>query len=123
MEALKAAADRAAGEMARTFLHDESPEDGLAAVRTRVVAAMERGEFEAEIMRFPSALCSDGGRAINNALENREQTLPGRAAAPHARWREHGRPAGCHPRAAIVNYPDGMPGDVGLVLSRAAPSD
>jgi hypothetical protein len=33
------------------------------------------------------------------------------------KYDERARPAGYHLKAQIINFPDGMPGDVGLFLS------
>lgn len=122
LEAKKAAADRAAHDFADHFLHDHLTKQELAAGKAKVIAAVENGHFEALVMRFPASLCTDGGRAINNALEGWEQTLPGKAGELYRLWRERGRAAGYHFRAEILNYPNGMLGDVGIFWSWAAPA-
>ena len=40
--------------------------------------AAKSGETEFELMRFPSQLCTDGGRAINVHEEGWQETLEGR---------------------------------------------
>ncbi|ODT15418.1 MAG: hypothetical protein ABS35_31605, partial [Kaistia sp. SCN 65-12] len=52
-------------------------------------AAAERGEKEVLVMRFPSALCSDRGRAINNAEADWPTTLTGRPRQAYEFWQEH----------------------------------
>ncbi|MBS7539835.1 hypothetical protein [Ancylobacter lacus] len=80
-------------------------------------AAAERGETEIMVMRFPNAVCTDKGRAINNELENWPDTLTGRPRQAYELWRDHLRAAGYHLKAMIVDWPNGMPGDVGLFLA------
>ena len=80
-------------------------------------AAAERGEKEVLVMRFPSALCSDRGRAINNAEADWPTTLTGRPRQAYEFWQEHLRPAKYKLRAMIIDWPGGMPGDVAFFLS------
>ena len=80
-------------------------------------AAAERGEKEVLVMRFPSALCSDRGRAINNAEADRPTTLTGRPRQAYEFWQEHLRPAKYKLRAMIIDWPGGMTGDVAFFLS------
>ena len=80
-------------------------------------AAAERGEKEVLVMRFPSALCSDRGRAINNAEVDWPTTLTGRPRQAYEFWQEHLRPAKYKLRAMIIDWPGGMPGDVAFFLS------
>ncbi len=78
-------------------------------------AAMN-GETEHLILRFPSELCSDGGRAINAPDPEWPRTLRGEPAEVYLRWERDLRPRGFHIVARIMNFPDGFPGDVGLYL-------
>ena len=80
-------------------------------------AAAERGEKEVLVMRFPSALCTDRGRAINNAEADWPTTLTGRPRQAYEFWKEHLQPAKYKLRAMIVEWPGGLPGDVAFFLS------
>jgi hypothetical protein len=83
--------------------------------RARDVA--EHGENEYQLLRFPSVLCTDGSRAINNPPNDSwPQTLRGEAAELYARWHDELRPRGFHIGARVLDFPDGKPGDVGLFL-------
>lgn len=84
---------------------------------TKTRAAAERGEKEVLVMRFPSALCSDRGRVINNAEADWPTTLTGRPRQAYEFWQEHLRPAKYKLRAMIIDWPGGMPGDVAFFLS------
>jgi hypothetical protein len=78
--------------------------------------AADRGEHEVQVYRFPSALCSDGGRAINNFEANWDGSLDGRAKLAYEAWRDHLKPLGFGLQARVLDYPGGVPGDVGLFL-------
>jgi len=54
-----------------------TPEQLQRLVTQLVSQAAERGEHEVQVYRFPSALCRDGGRAINNTEADWENTLVG----------------------------------------------
>jgi hypothetical protein len=79
--------------------------------------AAEQGKNELLVMRFPNAMCSDGGRAINNTESDWPDTLTGRPRQAYEFWRDRLRPLGYGLAAMIVDWPDGMPGDVGFFLT------
>ena len=81
--------------------------------------AAERGEREFMLLRFPSGLCSDGGRAINSEQPGWVRTLRGEAAELYLRWERDLRPQGFTITARMLDFPGGMPGDVGLFLDWA----
>jgi CBS domain-containing protein len=78
--------------------------------------AAERGSKEFMLLRFPSQLCSDGGRAVNVPDPDWPTTLRGEAAEIYLRWSRDLKPQGFHLAARVVDFPDGMPGDIGLFL-------
>jgi len=78
--------------------------------------AAEQGAHECMLLRFPSRLCSDGGRAINVGEPDWPATLRGEAAELYLRWERELRPQGFHLAARVLNFPGGMPGDIGLFL-------
>lgn len=80
--------------------------------------AAARGEKEFMLLRFPSSLCSDGGRAIN-ALDQDQRwpkTLRGEAAEFYLRWENNLKPHGFRLAAWVLDFPGGFPGDIGLFL-------
>ncbi|AWN51039.1 hypothetical protein [Methylobacterium sp. 17Sr1-1] len=83
----------------------------------RLRIAAEQGKKELLVMRFPNLMCTDKGRAINNAEPGWPATLTGRPRQAYEFWHERLHPAGYGLRAMIVDWPDGMPGDVGLFLT------
>jgi hypothetical protein len=84
---------------------------------SRVVkGAAERGEREVLAIRFPSEYCTDGGRAINSFEPEWPKTLTGFAKRAYEFWQKELEPKGYKLRAQIMNFPGGMPGDVGIFL-------
>jgi CBS domain-containing protein len=79
--------------------------------------AAEKGETEHMLLRFPCELCTDHGRAINVPDPEWPATLRGLPARVFLRWQEELRPQGFGLTARIVDFPGGVPGDVGLFLS------
>jgi len=59
-----------------------------------VNTAAERGQSEVQVYRFPSALCSDGGRRINNSEPDWHESLEGRSKFGYEFWHDHLRPLG-----------------------------
>ena len=78
--------------------------------------AAARGETESLLLRFPSQLCADGGRAINAPDAEWPATLRGEAAEIYLRWERDLRPLGFHMIARVIEFPGGLPGDIGLYL-------
>lgn len=76
----------------------------------------ESGSTEHVLIRFPSLLCTDGGRAINAPDPNWPETLRGEPADVFKRWRNELRPRGFRLAAQIIEFPDGLPGDAALFL-------
>ncbi|MDQ0504589.1 hypothetical protein [Xanthobacter agilis] len=86
---------------------------------SKMKVAAQRGETEIMVMRFPNTLCTDKGRAINNAEEGWPETLTGRPRQAFELWRDHLRPGHYKLKAMVVDWPNGMPGDIGFFLSWA----
>ncbi len=78
--------------------------------------AVKSGLIEVEVLRFPHELCTDRGRAINQGEPGWESTLTGIPKDMYQFWNEHLRPRGYKVHAQIVDFPRGMPGDVGIFL-------
>jgi hypothetical protein len=79
--------------------------------------AVENGLTAVQVLRFPNYICTDGGRAINQIEEGWEQTLTGIPKEIHEFWKRRLRPLGYHIRYQVIDYPGGMPGDIGITLS------
>jgi hypothetical protein len=79
--------------------------------------AVENGLTSVQVYRFPHTLCTDNGRAINQAEPGWEATLTGVPKEIYEFWKRQLQPRGYHIRYEILDYPGGMPGDVGVTLS------
>ena len=83
----------------------------------RARQAAEAGEKECLLLRFPNELCTDGGRAIDVTEESWPATLRGEAAELYLRWERELKRRGFRLGARVLEYPGGMPGDIGLFLA------
>jgi hypothetical protein len=79
--------------------------------------AMKNRATEVEVLRFPNQLCTDKGRAINQQEPGWEKTLTGSPKEIYQLWEKYFRPRGYKLKVQIVEFPDGMPGDIGMTLS------
>lgn len=79
--------------------------------------AVENGQMSVQVFRFPNHLCTDNGRAINQAEPGWEKTLTGIPLEILEFWRRQLKPRGYHIQYQILDFPNGMPGDVVVTLS------
>ena len=94
-----------------------TPEQLMQLVMQLVNQAAERGQTEVQVYRFPNELCTDRGRRINNSEPEWEQSLEGRPKLGYEFWRDHLRPLGFGLKAEVLEYPGGVPGDIGFFLT------
>ena len=99
------------------FMSQDVHPDVFERVSRVVKSAAERGEREVLAIRFPSEYCTDGGRAINNFEPHWPETLTGFAKRAFEFWKKELQPQGYKVRAQIMDFPGGVPGDVGIFLS------
>ncbi|MFG1378417.1 hypothetical protein [Xanthobacter autotrophicus] len=117
-------ADKAREELVKTLSQpvDLTPErlhEITTNLQTKMRLAAQRGETEIMVMRFPNTLCSDKGRAINNAEDGWPDSLTGRPRQAYELWRDHLRAGHYKLKAMVIDWPNGMPGDIGFFLSWA----
>jgi CBS domain-containing protein len=113
--ARRAAAERRSADV-KELIDAHVRDDNWNALVHRARDAAERGEREFMLLRFPSDLCADGGRAINSSLPEWPTTLRGEAAELYVRWESGLKPRGFHLVARVLDFPGGKPGDIGLFL-------
>jgi hypothetical protein len=101
------------------FLKGHIGDEERAMIQRVVMQAVTAGKLEALIYTFPSELCTDSGRAINSADPDWPATLQGKAKELFDAYRAVAQPQGYKLKASIINFPGGMPGDVGFFLSWA----
>lgn len=121
-EARKAAelmhkADAERGSLRDAFMQRGVHPEVRARVSAVVRAAAARGENQVLALQFPSAYCNDGGRAINNIEADWPKSLEGFAKNAYEFFSKELRPQGYKLHAQVLDYPNGMPGDVGIFLS------
>ena len=93
-----------------------SDEEGIRRAVKIIERAVSNGLTEVQVCRFPSKLCTDYGRAINQQEPGWEITLTGFPKEIHQLWAKYFRERGYKLRVEIVDFPGGMPGDVGMTL-------
>ena len=84
---------------------------------TVIQRAVRNGLTEVQVYRFPNSLCTDNGRAINQQEPGWEKTLTGIAQEIFQLWSDYLKPRGYRIGYQIVDFPDGMPGDIGIVIA------
>ena len=94
-----------------------SDEDRMARAAAIVKRAANNGMTEVLIVRFPNELCTDRGRAINQQEPGWENTLSGLPKELFEFWQKHMKPRGYRLRFQIIDFPGGVPGDIGATLS------
>jgi hypothetical protein len=94
-----------------------SDEDRLMRAIAIIKRAASNGLTEVEVGRFPNQLCTDRGRAINQQERGWETTLTGVPKELFEFWQKHLKPRGYRLKCQIIDFPGGVPGDVGLILS------
>jgi hypothetical protein len=106
----KAEIERLAGPSGRT---EEEKIQIAAKVIQRAIAS---GATEMLVYRFPNQLCTDHGRAINQTEPGWEKTLTGTPKEVYQLWYDYLRPRGYKIKFEIIDWPGGMPGDIGVTL-------
>jgi hypothetical protein len=94
-----------------------SDDDRLARAAAIIKRAADNGLTEVFVGRFPNQLCTDRGRAINQQEPGWENTLTGLPKELFEFWQKFLKPRGYKLRFQIVDFPGGVPGDIGVSLS------
>ena len=93
-----------------------SEEEAFKRAAAIINRAIGDGLTEVEVLRFPNSLCPDHGRAINNREPGWEATLTGLPKEMYDFWARQLKPLGYKLQFQIVDFPNGVPGDVGITL-------
>jgi hypothetical protein len=122
-EASKQARKHAEAEAEKQALLDHfkkpsgvSDEEGIRRAIKIIERAVSNGRTEVQVCRFPNQLCTDHGRAINQQEPGWETTLTGFPNEIYQLWAKYFRERGYKLRVEILDFPGGMPGDVGMTL-------
>lgn len=93
-----------------------SDEERLARAAAIVKRAADNGMTEVLVGRFPNQLCTDHGRAINQAEPGWEKTLTGLPKELFEFWEKYMKPRGYRVSFQVIDFPGGVPGDIGVTL-------
>lgn len=122
-EASKLARKLAEAEAEKRALIDEltkpvsvSDEEAIGRAIKIIERAVANGRTEAQVYRFPSKICTDRGRAINQREPDWGNTLVGVPRQIYELWQKYFQPQGYKLSAEIVSFADGLPGDIALTL-------
>src|SRR5262245_47573230 len=95
---------------------DDVPPEAVERVNHAVRRAAQQGLYEVQVFSFPASYCSDHGRRINNNEPDWPHSLEGHAKKAYTYFEKELRPLGYKLRVAVLDYPGGIPGNVGLFL-------
>jgi hypothetical protein len=115
---------QAAAEAEKRELIDEltkpsglSEEEKVKRASTVIQRAVRNGLKEVQVYRFPNIICTDRGRAINQMEPGWEKTLTGIPKEIYKLWQDYLQPRGYKIAYQIIDFPGGVPGDIGITLS------
>ena len=94
-----------------------SEDEKVRLASTVIQRAVRNGLTEVQVYRFPHSLCTDNGRAINQQEPGWDKTLTGIAQEIFQLWSDYLKPRGYRIRYQVVDFPGGMPGDIGIVIA------
>lgn len=117
-ERAEAATRRAEQEKLReAFEAREIAPEALERIAALVCRAVDAGEKEALVMRFPSEWLPDQGRSITSHDPAWRERLTGFPKRAYEFYERELAPRGFQIKVQILDWPGGMPGDVGWFLS------
>jgi hypothetical protein len=99
------------------FMSREVHPEAQARVNAAVRRAAEQGNRQLLAVTFPASYCNDKGRCINNLEADWPGSLEGFAKRAYEYYLSELKPLGFKLHAQVLDYPGGMPGNVGLYLS------
>jgi hypothetical protein len=96
-----------------------SEDEKVKLASTVIQRAVRNGLTDVQVYRFPNVLCTDKGRAINQLEPGWEKTLTGIPREIFQLWTDYLKPRGYRIRYQIIDFPSGVPGDIGITISWA----
>ncbi len=101
---------------------DVKPE-ALDRIAALVAKQVERGEKQALVLQFPSEWLPDQGRAVTNRDPHWHRKLEGFPKRAYDFYEKELAPRGFQLKAEILDWPGGVPGDVGYILTWKRPEE
>jgi len=98
------------------FMAREIAPNARERINDAVRRAAEQGLNELQVITFASTYCNDRGRRINNNEPDWPDSLEGFAKKAYDYFDKELRPLGYKLRVQVIDYPGGMPGNIGFFL-------
>ena len=98
------------------FMSREIHPEAKTRINTAIQRAAQQGDRQLLAVKFPASFCNDQGRRINNLDPDWPASLEGFAKKAYEYYQAELKPLGFKLSAQVLDYPGGMPGDVGLYL-------
>jgi hypothetical protein len=99
------------------FMSREIHPEAKMRVNNAIRRAAEQGNRQLMVVTFPATYCNDAGRRINNLEKDWPQSLEGFAKLAYEYYVAELQSLGFKLTAQVIDYPGGMPGNIGLYLS------
>jgi hypothetical protein len=117
-------AQKAERDALKAAFHErEVQPEALGRIEALVRKQVERGEKQALVLQFPSDWLPDQGRGVTNQDPDWHLKLEGFPKRAHDFFDKELAPRGFQIRAEILDWPGGMPGDVGFFLTWKRPEE
>ena len=98
------------------FMHRDVHPEVKDRLNAAVRRAAEQGLHQLQVITFPASYCNDGGRRINNHEPDWPSSLEGFAKKAYEYFDKELKPLGYRLHVEILDYPGGMPGNIGMFL-------
>jgi hypothetical protein len=99
------------------FMSRDVHPDAKNRINAAIQRAAQQGQSRLMAIKFPASYCNDRGRRINNLETDWPDSLEGFAKKAYEYYVAELKPLGFRLTAQVLDYPGGMPGDVGLYLT------
>jgi hypothetical protein len=103
-------------ELREAFMSRDIHPEVMDRLNKVIRVAAEQGHKEVRVIAFPASFCNDGGRRINNMLPDWPDSLEGFAKKAYEFYHKDLRPLGYKLHAQVIDFPGGVPGEIGLFL-------
>lgn len=121
--ASEAAAKAQREALRQEFMEREVQPEAMQRVASLVQKSIDQGDKQALIFQFPSEWLPDSGRAITSGDARWNEKLDGFAKRAYTYFERELAPRGFQLRAQVLDWPGGMPGDIGFFLTWKSQED
>jgi hypothetical protein len=121
--AFEAAQKAERDKLKASFEEREVQPEALDRIAALIAKQIERGEKQALVLQFPSEWLPDQGRGVTNRDPNWHVKLEGFPKRAYDFFAKELAPRGFQLKAEILDWPGGVPGDVGFILTWKRPEE